>query len=127
MKMCTLVSGMAFQNTFQESIEKVNRLARSNPQIRNGLQKYDGRALVLNVLDDSVYVFEISKNGIKLEISPYSYPDDMYLEMDKKRTEKLILHKQISGFDIILGKIKYRNISLKDFNFFKEILQSSEY
>jgi hypothetical protein len=124
MKMDTLISGMEFQKTFQESIGKVNDLVKTHVKIKSALHKYDGRTLVLNILDDSVYVFKISKNGIILEISPNSHPNDMYLEMDKKRAEKLINHRQISGLDIMLGKIKYRNISLKDVNFFKEILQS---
>ncbi|UCD96584.1 MAG: hypothetical protein JSV35_00585, partial [Candidatus Bathyarchaeota archaeon] len=70
---------------------------------------------------------KILRNGIILEMSPSLYSNDMYLEMDKKRAKKLILQRQVSGFDIVLGKIKYRNISMKDVDFFREVLQSSGY
>jgi len=113
---------MSYQKVFQEGIEKANQKVKTDPQIKSALEKYDGRTFVFNVTGDALYLFKISKDEIKLKISPSSYPNDMYLEMNKKRADKFVYHRQVSKLDVILGNIKFRNISLKDVNFFKEIL-----
>ena len=113
---------VAYQKVFQEGIDKANQKAKTDPQNQSALEKYSGRTFVFNVIDDAVYVFKITRDKVTLEISPSSYPDDMYLEMNKKRADKLVDDRQVSTTDIIFGKIKFRNISLEDVGFFKEIL-----
>lgn len=114
--------GISYQKVFQEGIDKANQKAKTDPKIKSALEKYDGRTFVFNVTNDAVYVFKISRDEVKLEVSSPSYPDDMYLEMNKKRADKLVHHRQVSKVDVIFGNIKFRNISLEDVNFFKEIL-----
>ncbi len=113
---------MSYQEIFQEGVAKANQKAKTDPQIKDALEKYDGRTFVFNVTDDAVYVFKIFRDEIRLEISPSSHPDDMYLEMDKKKADNLVYRRHVSTLDIVFGRIKFRNISLKDVNFFKDIL-----
>jgi len=104
---------------------EVNRRAKFDKKIRDALRKYEGKTLVFKVIDDAVYVFAITAKEVKFTMSPPHYSgDDLYLEMDKERASRLVYEREVSIFDILFGNIKWRNITLADVNFFRELLSS---
>jgi ubiquinone biosynthesis protein UbiJ len=115
---------MAYVPTFEDAIKKLNERAKTDSKIQEALRKYNGRVLVLSVQEDAVYVFSVSANGVSFKVNPESRPNDMYAEMDRSRADKLIRKREVSKWDVLFGKIKYRNISLSDIDFVKEILAS---
>lgn len=115
---------MAFRSFFQKGVREANQRAKSDLEIQDAMKKYDGRTFVFNVIGDAIYVFAISIHGITLTVSPPTYPDDMYLEMDFERAKKLVYEGSVSKLDILFREIKWRNISLEDVNFFRKFLGS---
>ena len=116
---------MAFQNIFREGINQVNNRARYDRQIQYVLNKYNGRAFVLNVTDDTTYLFYISSSGVTLTVSPPSCPNDMYLETRSEIIRK-IMERKIGAFHIpwllAMGQIKYRNISVDEINLVRRLV-----
>jgi len=115
---------MAFRERFESGIARFNEKAKGSPEILEVLEEYDGRTITLKVTDDTVYVFKIGKEGLSLEVSPFNPPEDMYLETSSQILRRMIDEKKLNPVDLLLGKIKWRNISLKEVNIVKRLLEA---
>ncbi|WP_309493251.1 SCP2 sterol-binding domain-containing protein [Candidatus Hecatella orcuttiae] len=113
---------MSFKERFDNGIIKFNKRLQSEPQLRDLLKEYEGRTIVLKVTDDAVYVFHLSVDGLRMTVSPENCPEDMYLETSKEILQKMIDQKRVNVIDLLTGKIKWRNISLKEVNVVKKVL-----
>lgn len=113
---------MSFKERFDNGIIKFNKRLQNEPQLRDVLKEYDGRTIVLKVTDDTVYVFYLSVDGLSLSVSPENCPEDMYLETSKEILQKMMDEKRVNVIDLLTGKIKWKNISLKEINVVKKIL-----
>ena len=74
---------MAFEKILNQSIDKVNERAKSDEILKDILRKYDGKRVIINIKDDTIYAAKISVEEISLEKSVISNPEDMYVEFDK--------------------------------------------
>jgi flavodoxin len=115
-------AGPVFKSIFEEGVAKANEKAKTDPEIQNALREYNGRTFVLKVIDDTVYMFTFAAGGIALTVSPTTYPEDMYLETDRERLKKIIYEQRVDPMDLMTGKLKWRNIGLKEVNLVKRIL-----
>ena len=116
---------MAFRKRFEEGIVKFNVKAKGRLEIQEVLEEYDGRSITLRVTDDAVYLFKISREGLSLEVSPESLPEeDMYLETNSEILRRMLEEKRLNPTDLLLGRIKWRNISLKEVSIVKRLLES---
>lgn len=101
----------------QENIEQANERAKTDRSIKDVLNQFDGKRVIINITDDTIYALTISKDGLSLESSVTSTSEDMYLELNKKTAEQL-LNREIDPFKllpmILLGKIKVKNIGTKE-------------
>jgi len=117
---------MAYVQTLGDTIKDINERVKTDPEIKNALRKYNGRTLVLEVYEDATYVFHVSSSGVSLEVNPQSRPDDMYAGMDIKRANDLVYRQKVSKSDVILGKIKHKNISFADIEFVKKLFERKQ-
>lgn len=108
--------------TMRENVEQVNRRAETDSQIKNVLNEFDGKRVIVNIADDTIYALAISKGGLSLESSAVPTSEDMYLELDKKTAEQLI-NREIDPFKllpmVLLGRIKIKNIGAKEIDILK--------
>ncbi len=106
----------------QENIEQVNKRAETDSTIKDVLNEFDGKRVVINITGDTIYALAISKDGLSLESSATPSSEDMYLELDKKTAEQL-LNREIDLFKllpmVLLGKIKIRNIGAEEIDVLK--------
>lgn len=113
------------EKVLQEGIDEVNRRAKSDEALKDVLEEYDGKRIVLNISDDKTYVISIASDGVSLTPSKTSSPDDMYLEADSKTIKKLTKGRidamQIMSM-VLTGKIKFRNIGTKEIDLVRKIL-----
>jgi len=117
---------MAYVKTFEDTIKDINERAKTDPEIREALRKYNGRTVVLKVYEDATYVFSVSSSGVSLKVNPESCPDDMYAEMDRKRADDLVYKQKVSLSDLAFRKIKHKNIKKSDIDFLKKLLASKQ-
>lgn len=115
---------MAFQERFESGVARFNEKVRGSPEILEVLEEYDGRSITLRVTDDTVYVFKIGREGLSLEVSPANPPEDMYLETSSQVLRRMLDEKKLNPTDLLLGKIKWRNISLKEVSIVKRLLEA---
>ncbi|RJX15955.1 hypothetical protein CW703_02915 [Candidatus Bathyarchaeota archaeon] len=113
---------MAFQEVLENAVKKFNNRVKFKSEYQKILEKYAGRIVTLNVKDDAIYIFHLSPNEVKLEISSENHEEDMYLETSKEIFQKIIEERRISPQDLLRGRIKWKNISLKDVRRIKKIL-----
>jgi len=113
---------LAFVSTFKNTLTYVNKRATSDAKIKEALKKYAGRSLVFNVVEDATYVFKITPE--KIEFDVITLPEDMYVEMDLERANKLVYERTVSSIDIALGKIRWKNITMTDVNFLRNLLSN---
>jgi len=116
---------LAFEKILNQSIDKVNERAKSYEILKDILRKYDGKRVIINIKDDTIYAAKISVEEISLEKSGISNPEDMYVEFDKKTIQKLIFSNidfmQIMTM-VLTGKIKIRNIGIEEIDLIKRII-----
>ncbi|MHC1586345.1 MAG: hypothetical protein ACXQTV_02220 [Candidatus Hecatellaceae archaeon] len=113
---------MAFTERFKAGLEKLREKAKSSPEFSEALAEYDGRSITLKVTDDVTYVFHISREGITMEVSPENPPDDMYLETSSEILQRMLDEKKLNPMDLLLGRIKWRNIGLREVDVVKRLL-----
>lgn len=116
---------MAFQEILQNAVKKFNERVKVKPEYQKIIQKYNNRTVTLNIKGDVVYTFYLSSNRITVEVSPEDNnlnPKDMYVEIDKEIFKRVLEEKRLSVQDLLRGKIKWKNISLKDVREVKKIL-----
>lgn len=117
---------LAFEKILNQSIDKVNKRAKSDGSLKNILKKYDGRRVIINIKDDKIYSVKISAKEISLEKSVISNPEDMYVELDQKTIQKLIRSNidfiQIMTM-ILTGTIKIKNIGIEEIDLIKRIIR----
>lgn len=115
---------MAFQEILRNAVKKFNERVKVKSEYQKIIQKYDGRTVTLNIKDDTAYIFHLSSNRITLEILPENNnnPKDMYVEMDKETFKKVLEERRLNAQDLLRGKIRWKNISLKDVREIKRIL-----
>lgn len=115
---------MAFKERFERGIAKFNEKARNTPEILEVLEEYDGRTVTLKVTDDTTYLLKIGREGLFLEVSPEKFPEgDMYLETSSQILQRMLDEKKLNPADLFLGKIKWKNIGLKEVNVVKRLLE----
>ena len=113
---------MAFRERFEAGIAKVNGRIPSDPQLQQALEEYHGRTVTLKVTDDATYVFHISREGLTMEVSPETLPEDMYLETSSQILQRMLDEKTLNPADLLLGRIKWRNIGLREVNIVRRLL-----
>jgi putative sterol carrier protein len=116
---------MKFNEIFLKGVEAANRRLESDEQMKNVAAEYEGKKVVINVTDDAVYVFTISKEGIAYAASSSNVPGDMYLETDSQIMDEMIQGK--AGTMKILfwygsGKIKVNGIGPKEMELIRKLL-----
>ncbi len=120
-----MIRALTFEKVLQEGIDEVNRRAKSDKDLKDVFEEYDGKRVVLNISDDKTYVILITSGGASLIESEASNSDDMYLEVDSKTIKKLTKSKidpmQIMSM-VFTGKIKFRNIGTKEIDLVRKIL-----
>ena len=106
----------------QENVEQVNKRAETDSTFKDVLNKFDGKRVIVNITNDTIYALAISKGGLSLESPATPTSEDMYLELDKKTAEQL-LNREIDPFKllpiVLLGKIKIKNIGAKEIDILK--------
>jgi hypothetical protein len=115
--------GRWFEPWFKHIISCFNQKWAYKREIKVILKKYNKRILVFHVINDSTYIFRIFNDKIEFEVDPIMVPDDMYLEMDMERAERLIYDHHLDKSDILFGKIKRKNIKFEDFELLKGIFR----
>ncbi|RLG91700.1 MAG: hypothetical protein DRO36_03710 [Candidatus Hecatellales archaeon] len=113
---------MAFQSILENAVKKFNDRFKVKPEFQKILQKYDGRSVTLNIKGDTIYVFYLSSSGVTLKTSPKEDPEDMYVEMDKDIFGRFLEERRLNVQDLLRGRIKWKNISLKQVKEIKKIL-----
>ena len=115
---------MAFQEILQNAVKKFNERVKVKPEYQTVIQKYNGRTVTLNIKGDTAYIFHLSSDRITLEVLPENNdnPKDMYVEMDKETFKRVLEERRLNIQDLLRGKIKWKNISLKDVKEIKKIL-----
>jgi len=113
-------------STFENALASVNNRAACDERIKDALNKYAGRHLVFNVVGDAVYSFKITPEKIEFNVtaSLEEIPEDMYLEMDLERAKKLVYKRMVNPTDLLLGRIKWKNMSMSDVNFLRNLLSN---
>ena len=113
---------MAFTERFNAGIKKLRDKVKHNPAFSEALEQYDGRSITLKVTDDATYVFHISKDGITMEVSPENPPEDMWLETSSQILKKMLDEKRVNPTDLLLGRIKWKNIGLREVGVVRKLL-----
>jgi hypothetical protein len=111
------ISDLSYDDIVKESIERINERSKSDEELKRILKEYDGRRLVVNVVDDVTYAVNISSDGLSVDTSTTVNPEDMYLEIDKDAIKKIVNQEIniLSAATLMLsGKIKIRNIGAKE-------------
>ena len=112
-----MICRLAYREVLEKGINEANKRAESDKALKDVLKQYNGRRVVINVVDDTTYAFSISTEGVSLTTPTTSNPEDMYLEINSKIVEK-ILNREIDPLKLIsmvlFGDIKMRNIGPKD-------------
>ena len=75
---------MELNEILKQGIDEVNKRAKSDPSVKDVLQQYDGRRVIINIVDDTVYALLITSEVVSLETSESANPEDMYLEMESE-------------------------------------------
>ena len=118
---------MELNAIIKQGIDEVNKRAKSDPSVKDVLQQYDGRRVIINVVGDTAYALLISSERVYLETSTSANPEDMYIEM-KHETIKKLLNREISPLQItsmvLFGKIKIKNIGPKEIDLVKNIIST---
>lgn len=120
-----MVLVMSFQERFQRGAVKFNERVKEDPNFKSFLEKYHGKMLVLKIRDDATYVLTITLTGLSLEVSPPTLPDGpevMYLEMDTEHLKRLIEEHTVNPADLLFGKIKWKNIGLKEVDIVRKMI-----
>jgi hypothetical protein len=94
---------MSFKERFEAGVEKFNLRVKADSQVQEALKLYAGRSITLKVTDDTIYVFYLERDGVRLEVSPDKIPDDMYLETSKEILQRMIDEKKLNPADLLLG------------------------
>jgi len=108
---------LSYDDIVKESIERINERSKSDKELKRILKEYDGKRLVVNVVDDVTYAVNISSDGLSVDTSTTANPEDMYLEIDKDAIKKIVNQEIniLSAATLMLsGKIKIRNIGAKE-------------
>jgi len=111
------ISDLSYDDIVKESIERINERSKSDEELKRILKEYDGKRLVVNVVDDVTYAVNISSDGLSVDTSTTANPEDMYLEIDKDAIKKIVNQEIniLSAATLMLsGKIKIRNIGAKE-------------
>lgn len=118
---------MSYNEFLQKSIDEINRRVESDSELKDVLKKYDGKRLVLNLMNDATYAINISSENVSLETSATSNEEDMYLEIDKEVIKK-ILNQEMNMLQaaslLLTGKIKIRNIGMEEFDLVQKFFGS---
>ena len=118
---------MSYDDIVKESIERITERSKSNKELKRILKEYDGKRLVVNVVDDVTYAVNISSDGLSVDTSTTANPEDMYLEIDKDAIKKII-NQEINILSVttllLSGKIKIRNIGAKELDLIREFFGS---
>lgn len=116
---------MAYTHFMQKSIDEINKQAETDTTLQDLLSQYEGRTVTLHIIDDANYVVSISKAGVSLATLKDATSEDMYIETDVK-TVKELMDQEIDPLKIasmvFFGKIKIKNIGIKEIDFVKRIL-----
>lgn len=122
-----MICRLAYRELLEKGINEANKRAESDKALKDVLKQYNGRRVVINVVDDTTYAFSISTEGVTLITPTTSNPEDMYLEINSKIVEK-ILNREIEPLKLIsmvlFGDIKMRNIGPKDIELIQRITGS---
>ncbi|MFH1328894.1 MAG: SCP2 sterol-binding domain-containing protein [Candidatus Bathyarchaeota archaeon] len=112
---------MAFRELLETNVAKFNDRMKTRSEYNQLLKDWNGRSLVLKIRDDLTYVIYINLEGLRLEISPQKIPEDMYLEMSTQLLKKMIDERKVNPMDVMMGKIKFKEISLQDVSKVRQI------
>jgi hypothetical protein len=111
------IPDLSYDDIVKESIERINERSKSDKELKQILKEYDGKRLVVNVVDDVTCAVNISSDGLSVDTSTTANPEDMYLEIDKDAIKKIVNQEIniLSAATLMLsGKIKIRNIGAKE-------------
>jgi hypothetical protein len=115
---------MAFQDLFGTAITKFNERVKTNIEYQEVLQEYAGRSLRLEIEDDTSYVISLSADGASLTVSPADPPEDMVLQTSKSILSKMIDERKVDPIDLLMGKIKVKNVGLHEVSLIKKLLKA---
>ena len=117
---------MSFREFLQRNIDQVNMAAFKDELLKNAFNEYEGKRIVLSILNDATYTIRISRECLTLMMDAVADPRDMFVEMDSDVLKGLIEGKinilKLTSMTIS-GKIRFRNISAKDISIFKSLLR----
>jgi len=116
---------MKFNDAFSKGVEEANRKLKSDLQMQEVAAEYQGKKVVVNITDDSVYVFTISSDSIGYTTSSSNVPGDMYLETDSNIMSDMIQGKASTMkmlFWYSSGKIKTKGIGPKEMELIRKLL-----
>lgn len=115
---------MAFQDLFGTAIAKFNDRVKTNADYQEVLREYAGRSLRIEIEDDTTYVIAFSANGASLAVSPTDPPEDMVLQTSKSILNRMIEERKVDPLDLLMGKIKVKNIGLHEVSLIKKLLKA---
>ncbi len=113
---------MAFQSILENAVEKFNKRVKDRPEFQKVLEKYKGRLVTINIQNDATYIFHLNPDNVTLTVSSENNQEDMYIEISKEVFQKIIENRRINLQDLLHGRIKWKNISLKEVKQIKKIL-----
>ena len=105
---------MNLQKQLKILVEKANKKIKIDPILQKILKPYWRRRLILNVMGQADYIFNLSNYGITLQAKNNVLPQplDMYIEMKSSILEKIISQQGIKLED--LPFINCKNIEIRE-------------
>lgn len=115
---------MSFSEVLQESIDEVNKRAKTDDSLKEVLKNYDGKRVVLNIVGETTFAIAISSEGVSLTALTAPNSEDMYIEIESELAQKIV-HQEINPLQILSiilsGKIKTRNISIQEIDLVRRL------
>jgi len=115
---------MAFQNLFETAIAKFNDRLKTNAEYQEVLREYEGRSVCLKIEDDATYLISFSTDKATLSVSPPNPAEDMVFQTSKSIMARMIEDKRVDPMDLLMGKIKVKNIGLHEVALVKKLLKA---
>ena len=113
---------MSIKNQLDVIIKEVTKKVKEDATFRKAIVKFYGRTLILDIIGEERYSFNITSKEINLktETAKPKVSKDLYVKTDKERILRIMRQRKIRLAD--LPHIEHRNIKIKDVKLAKKLL-----
>ena len=112
---------MNVQKEFEDFVKEANKRINKDPSLQKILEPHLKRRMILNLICQANYIFNVTPEGLTLQVEKeVPIPiNNMYIEMNPDRAEKLIRQRGVKLKD--LPFIRYKNIKIEEIRLAIEI------